>query len=55
MSNLEIIRKLCGLLDDAQGIIAAQAELLALHGIATDDGQLERERAELLAEIEGSV
>ena len=34
---------------------AAQVELLALHGIATDDGQLERERAELLAEIEGSV
>jgi hypothetical protein len=55
MSNLEIIQKLCGLLDDAQGIIAAHAELLALYGIATDDGQLERERVELLAEIEGSV
>lgn len=52
MSNLELIERLCGLLDSAQQIIREQAELLAMHGIATDDGELERKRTELLTEIE---
>ncbi len=52
MSNLQIIERLCTMLDAAQEIIREQAELLAQHGIETDDGTLERERAKLLSDIE---
>ena len=52
MSNLKLIERLCGLLDEAQDIIREQAALLAMHGIETDDGALERKRTELLTEIE---
>lgn len=55
MSNLEIIAKLCDMLDDAQQIIKGQAQLLAMHGIETDSGALESERAKLLAEIEKTI
>lgn len=55
MSNLQIIERLCGLLDGAQRIIQAQAALLAMHGIDTDDGALERDRAALLDDIERCV
>lgn len=55
MSNLQIIERLCGLLDEAQGIIRAQAALLAMHGIETDDSVLERERAQLLVDIEKAI
>ncbi len=55
MSNLQIIERLCRLLDEAQGIIREQAALLAMHGIETDDGEIERRRGELLGEIERSI
>lgn len=55
MSNLQIIERLCGLLDAAQGIIREQAALLAMHGIETDDGEIERRRGKLLGEIERSI
>ncbi len=55
MSNLKLIEKLCNLLDHAQEIIREQAELLAMHGIETDDGGLERERTELLTEVENTI
>lgn len=55
MSNLELIDRLCGLLDVAQQIIREQAAILAQHGIETDSGEVERRRAELLPEIEYSI
>lgn len=55
MSNLKLIEKLCNLLDQAQEIIREQAELLEMRGIETDDGGLERERTELLTEVENTI
>ena len=55
MSNLEVICRLCDLLDRAQQIIRQQAELLSMHGVETDGEALERQRGELLAEIERST
>lgn len=55
MSNLELIDRLCGLLDVAQQIIREQAAILAQHGIETDSGEVERRRAELLDTIERSI
>lgn len=55
MSNLQIIEKLCEMLDSAQAIIREQAALLAMHGIESDAGEIEHRRAELLAEIERSI
>lgn len=52
MSNLQLIERLCRMLDDAQQIIREQAALLEMHGITTDDGGLEKKRSDLLAEIE---
>lgn len=52
MSNLQIIESLCAILDEAQRIIRAQAEILAMHGIETDTGTLETERQALLDRIE---
>lgn len=52
MSNLEIIDRLTRMLDDAQDIIRAQEILLEQHGIRTELGDLERERADLLKRIE---
>ena len=46
---------LCDLLDRAQQIIRQQAELLSMHGVETDGKALERQRSELLAEIERSI
>ena len=48
MSNLEIITSLCAMLDEAQEIIRAQAEILAAHGIETADRRLEERRKNLL-------
>ena len=48
MSHLQIIER-------AQEVIRKQAELLAMHGIETDSGELERQRRELLADIERST
>ena len=55
MSNLQIIERLCGMLNAAQEIIRQQAELLELHGIETDIGELEDKRAALLKDIELST
>lgn len=55
MSSLEIITRLCRLLDEAQQIIRDQAELMAMHGIETESGQLEANRTQLLADIEQST
>ena len=55
MSNLELIERLCALLDEAQQIIREQAKLLAMHGITTDDGKLEAGRTALLEAIERST
>ena len=55
MSNLEIIERMGKMLDEAQQIINAQAQLLALHGIETESGQLEASRAQLLADIERTI
>ena len=44
MSNLEVICRLCDLLDRAQQIIRQQAELLSMHGVETDGKALERQR-----------
>lgn len=43
------------MLDEAQEIICKQAELLAIHGIETERGQLERQRQRLLENIERST
>jgi hypothetical protein len=55
MSNLQIIERLCAMLDEAQIIIRAQAGMLEMHGIETDNGTLESDRAKLLADVEGSI
>ncbi len=55
MSNLQLIERLCKLLDQAQDIIQQQAELLEMHGIATESGVLEESRAGLLADVESSI
>ena len=55
MSNLELIFRLCELLDRAQQIIRRQASLLAEHGIETSDGEIERQRGALLREIERNI
>ena len=55
MSNLEMIQRLCEMLDTAQKVIREQAELLEMHGIETDDGGLEEERTRLLTDIENSI
>lgn len=55
MSNLQLIERLCRLLDEAQQIIREQAELLDAHGIVTGNGELEEKRRAVLTEIEKSV
>ena len=55
MTNLQIIERLCRLLDEAQQIIRDQAALLAAHGIETEPGALENQRARLLNDIEENI
>lgn len=55
MSNLELIQRLCCMLDAAQGIIQQQAEILSMHGIESVGGEVEKQRAALLAEIENTI
>ena len=55
VSALELIERLCNMLDAAQKIIKEQAAILAEHGIETDSGEIERRRAELLDAIEHSI
>lgn len=51
MSNLQIIERLCTLLEDASRIIKEQAGLLELHGICTETGDFEKNRKEFLDAI----
>ncbi len=56
MSNLQIIEKLCAMLDEAQTIIREQAELLAQHEIETDgEERLAERRTALLTSIEETI
>ena len=49
---MQTIEALCGLLEEAIGIIRQQAELLEMHGIATRDGNMEKAREDLLSRAE---
>lgn len=55
MSNLELIQRLCSMLDAAQGIIREQAEVLAMHGIRSAGGEIEKQREALLEEMEETI
>lgn len=44
-------QQLCDLLCRAAGIIRRQSVLLTMHGIETDDGQLEKDEFNILSEI----
>lgn len=55
MSNLQIIDRLCEIVEKAAGIIKQQAELLEQHGIHTETGAIEEDRARLLSDIEKFV
>lgn len=55
MSNLQIIERLCRMLDEAQAVIREQAALLAMHGIEADDGRLSEKRTQLLTDIENNI
>lgn len=55
MSHLEIIDKLCVMLDLAQNIIRMQEDLLGQHGIETETGGLEERRNALMQQIEETV
>lgn len=55
MSNLELIERLCALLDAAQSIIREQAAMLEMHGASDASGDLERRRAALLADVESTI
>ena len=52
MSMVVIIASLCSMLDEAQRIILAQAEILSAHGIETADRRLEEQRESLLDRME---
>lgn len=53
MSHLEIIARFEDMLRMALDIINRQAELLAQHGIETEDGQLEAAERKLREDMEG--
>ena len=53
MGDQRFIERVFVMLEEACQIIRDQAELMMLHGIFTDDGELERRRAELLKAAEG--
>lgn len=56
MSNLQIIERLCSMLDEAQSIIKEQAELLAMHGVESNGTErLAQRRTELLTAIENGI
>ena len=55
MSNLQLIDRLSRLLEEAVQIIREQAELMSQHGIETDAGRLERQRAQLLEDIKKTI
>lgn len=53
MSHLQVIARLEDMLRTALEIVNRQAELLALNGIETDDGQLERAEEQFRKDVEG--
>ena len=44
---MSMMEELCRLLEECAHIIRKQAELLEMHGIRTEDGELERKRADI--------
>lgn len=42
MSLIETVGELCKMIEEAAWIIFAQSQLLAQHGITTEDGELEK-------------
>lgn len=55
MTTLQIIERLCSMLDDAQEIISEQARLLEMHGIKTDTGSLEKRCDQLVEGIRRGI
>ena len=53
MSSINL--DLCNLLNDAAGIIRRQSVLLTMHGIETEDGQLESDEFEVLGRIHSMI
>lgn len=53
MSHLEIIARFEDMLRTALDIIQRQAELLAMHGIETDSGELEAKEKKFREDMEG--
>ena len=52
MSHLRVIERLEDMLRTALEIIDQQSALLAMHGIETEDGKLEREERQFREEME---
>ena len=53
MSHLQVIAHLEIMLRTALEIINQQSELLALHGIETEDGRLEKAEEKFMKDVEG--
>ena len=49
---MQTIERLCAMLEEAIGIIRQQAELLEMHGIATNDASIENAREDFLSRAE---
>lgn len=52
MSHLQVIERLEEMLRMALGIIKEQSAILEMHGISTDDGQLEQAEQRFLDDME---
>ena len=55
MNALQIIERLCRIIDEAQEIIAEQERLLDMHGIRSEDGRFEAKCDELVERIRSEV
>ena len=55
MNTLQIIERLCRIIDEAQEIITEQARLLDMHGIRTEGGRFEAKCGELVKRIQSEV
>ncbi|MBP3649183.1 MAG: hypothetical protein J6K73_05325 [Clostridia bacterium] len=51
---MSMMEELCRLLEECAHIIRKQAELLAMHGIQTEDGEIEAARSRVIGEINGN-
>lgn len=50
MTGMQEIGVLCRMLHEAVELVKEQAELLAMHGIKTENGELEAQRDKLIKE-----